>query len=35
VQFVGTLGSEGAQLQLAAQLEKAQPWFQRYETISL
>lgn len=30
VQFVGTLGAEGALLQLAAQLEQASPWSQRH-----
>lgn len=35
VQFVGSLGTEGAQLQLAAQLEEAQPWFDRYAKIKL
>jgi len=29
VQFVGPLNSEGRMLQLAAQLESAQPWFER------
>jgi amidase len=30
VQFVGRLGADGVLLQLAAQLEEAQPWFHRY-----
>ncbi|MGZ8726008.1 amidase [Aeromicrobium sp.] len=30
VQLVGRLGADGALLQLAAQLEEAQPWFHRY-----
>ena len=33
VQFVGRLGADGALLQLAAQLEEAQPWFQRYASL--
>jgi Asp-tRNA(Asn)/Glu-tRNA(Gln) amidotransferase A subunit family amidase len=33
VQFVGPLGADGALLQLAAQLEEAQPWFQRYADL--
>ncbi len=33
VQFVGRLGSDGALLQLAAQLEEAQPWSGRYASL--
>ncbi len=33
VQFVGPLASDGLLLQLAAQLEEAQPWFQRYAEL--
>ena len=33
VQFVGRLGSDGALLQLAAQLEEAQPWSERYASL--
>jgi amidase len=33
VQLVGRLGSDGALLQLAAQLEEAQPWFHRYADL--
>ena len=33
VQLVGPLGSDGALLQLAAQLEDAQPWFPRYASL--
>ncbi|MFW0794343.1 amidase [Gordonia sp. CPCC 205515] len=35
VQFVGRLGSDGDLLALAAQLEQAAPWVQRYADISL
>ncbi|MET9201697.1 amidase [Gordonia sp. NPDC003585] len=35
VQFVGRLGADGDLLTLAAALEEAQPWFDRYATISL
>jgi amidase len=34
-QFVGSFGDEATLLRLAAQLEKAQPWFPRYATIGL
>ena len=33
VQFVGRLGSDGALLALAAQLERAVPWVHRYEHV--
>ena len=33
VQLVGRLGSDGLLLQLAAQLEEAQPWFHRYAQL--
>ncbi len=33
VQLVGGLGSDGLLLQLAAQLEEAQPWFHRYADL--
>jgi amidase len=33
VQLVGRLGADGALLQLAAQLEEARPWFQRYADL--
>jgi Asp-tRNA(Asn)/Glu-tRNA(Gln) amidotransferase A subunit family amidase len=33
VQLVGALGADGALLQVAAQLEEAQPWFQRYAAL--
>jgi amidase len=33
VQLVGTLGADGALLQLAAQLEEAQPWSHRYAAL--
>lgn len=33
VQFVGRLGSDGVLLRLAAQLEQAQPWFERYASL--
>ena len=33
VQFVGAFGDELTLLQLAAQLEKAQPWFHKYPTL--
>jgi amidase len=35
VQLVGRLGSDGVLLQLAAQLEEARPWFQRYAGLDL
>jgi amidase len=34
-QFVAAFGDEATLLKLAAQLEKAQPWFQRYATIDI
>jgi amidase len=34
-QFVGRFGDEETLLRLAAQIEKAQPWFDRYATIAL
>ncbi|MEJ1968884.1 MAG: amidase family protein [Rhizomicrobium sp.] len=34
-QFVAPFGDEATLLKLAAQLEKAQPWFQRYATIKV
>jgi amidase len=33
VQFVGPLASDGLLLRLSAQLEEAQPWFQRYAEL--
>ena len=33
VQLVGRLGSDGLLLQVAAQLEEAQPWFHRYAEL--
>ena len=33
VLFVGPLASDGLLLRLAAQLEEAQPWFQRYAEL--
>jgi len=35
VQFVGAYGDELTLLQLASELERAQPWFERYGTINL
>lgn len=35
VQFVGRFGDEETLLRLAGQLEKAQPWWQRYSEIAL
>ena len=33
VQLVGRLGADGLLLQVAAQLEEAQPWFHRYARL--
>ena len=33
VQLVGALGADGLLLQVAAQLEEAQPWFHRYAEL--
>ena len=33
VQLVGRLGADGLLLQVAAQLEEAQPWFSRYADL--
>ena len=33
VQLVGRLGADGLLLQVAAQLEEAQPWFHRYAEL--
>ena len=33
VQLVGRLGADGQLLQVAAQLEEAQPWFHRYADL--
>ena len=33
VQLVGPLGADGLLLQVAAQLEEAQPWFHRYAEL--
>ncbi len=35
VQLVGRLGADGLLLQVAAQLEEARPWFQRYAQLDL